>query len=265
MTLSSEPTAAIVLLLGVAYSVRLPKTSRGPTNRIDRVMERRMNWLILCAAVTLCGVSETSATTKDHGFPDGTLLFLENASSAVELTTRGQIGHVALVFNDRDVAWVYEATPAKVRRVTLDEYKGELARLNRGRDEENQIRTWILRPAIAYQADEAARMRAFVDEQLGRRYSVKNYVRGQPYDGIHCAELASSTLNQSGRYAFERCHKIHPQALYTAVLPTHAAPVALDLAPPAAKEPWRLRAHRRWSQWSTWCGWSFREAWLFCW
>jgi hypothetical protein len=205
------------------------------------------------------------STPEAHHFPDGTLIFLENCNSVVELTTRGEIGHVALVFHDGETAWVYEATPGKVRRVTWGDYHAELARLNKRRDHDDAIRVWALVPLRAYTADEVSKMRTFVDSQIGRRYSVKNYVRGKPYDGIHCAELASTTLNQSGRYAFEQNHKLHPQAFYSAVLQTHAAPDEILIPPPTAKEAWTLRTHRRWTEWWSWCGWSFREVWLFCW
>jgi hypothetical protein len=196
---------------------------------------------------------------------DGTLLFLENCSSVVERATKGEIAHVALVFADGSESWVYEATPAKVRRVTANEYFAELSRLNHRRDADEQIGVIALSPRVAYQPGEIAKMRDFLDGQIGRRYSVKNYVRGKPYDGIHCAELASNTLNASGRYAFEDCHKIDPQALYTAVLPTHQTAERLMMPTIEAKEPWRIRIGRQLSGWTNWCGWSCQEAWLFLW
>ena len=215
--------------------------------------------LLLAFGMSACAVA------NDTPPADGTLLFLENCSSAVERTTHGKIGHVALVFSDAQTPYVFEATPARVRRVTLDEYTAELARLNQRKGDDEQIRAWVLTPQTAYTAAEAAKMKAYLDAQVGRRYSVKNYVRGHKYDGIQCAELASSTLNQSGRYAFEDCFKINPQALYTSVLPTHAPPQQLTIPSLAIPEPWSLRTQRRLAGWCTWCGWSCREAWAWCW
>ena len=114
--------------------------------------------------------------------------------------------------------------------MTVDAYFAELARLNERRDDGDRIRVLAVRPKVAY-AEEETKVRSYLDQQLGRRYSVKNYVRGKPYDGIHCDELASSTLNQSGRYDFADCHKLNPQAAYTAVLPTHAGPEAISIPP----------------------------------
>ena len=237
--------------------------------------------------VTLLSLGASPAANPP--LPDGTLLFLENCNSVVEWTTESEIGHVALAFTDGKQAYIYEATPAQVRRVTADEYYAELARLNKRRDDDEQIRVWALGPQKAYSAKEAARMREYLDGQLGRRYSVRRYVRGKPADGvhsielgrvqvklaidaespptegIHCAELASTTLNQSGRYAFDDCHRIHPQALYAAMKPTSAKPLEIALPAPAAKETWCVRTQRRWGEWRTWCGWSCQEAWSWCW
>jgi hypothetical protein len=223
-----------------------------------------MRWLSSFALI-VCLSCSAAAAENLPALADGTLLFLENCSSVVERTTRGDIAHVALVFSDSGDAWIYEATPAKVRRITVAEYLAELARLNKRRDDDDEIRVFALRPKVAYKPDEIAKMRTYLDEQLGRRYSVKNYVRGKPYDGIHCAELAATTLTHSGRYTLEDCHKLHPQALYTAVLSTHASPELIPIPPLVTKDPWRLRFQRRWLGWSTWCGWSCREAWLFFW
>lgn len=223
-----------------------------------------MYWRVILVA-TILWTTHAAAAETGRPLPPGTLLFLENCNSVVQWTTQGSIAHVAIVLPDAAQTWVYEATPGKVRRVTLDDYHTELARLNHSRDEGQAIRLHALRPATEYSPAELARMRSFLDSQLGRRYSVKNYVRGQPYDGIHCAELASTTLNKSGRYAFADCHSINPQALYTAVLAQHAPPETVTIAPLVATESWWVRAQRRCLGWLVWCRWSSREAWLFLW
>jgi len=222
---------------------------------------RRLFWLMVWA----CWPGAAFAASSGWSFPDGTLLFLENCNSVVEYTTHGEIAHVALVFRDDGEPWVYEATPGKVRRVSAEAYFIELARLNQRRADDDQIRALALRPKVDYLSEEIEKMRSHLDQQLGRRYSVKNYVRGKPYDGIHCAELASSTLNQSGRYAFAECHKLNPQALYSAILPTHSTPQVVAIPALETQEPWRLRLKRSWSGWFNWCRWSCREAWLWCW
>jgi len=242
------------------------------------------------ALVFLIALGSSPVDSADSSpLPDGTLLFLENCNSVVEYSTGGKIGHVALAFNDGDETWIYEATPAKVRRIRAAEYYAELARLNKRRDADEQIRVWALRPKQTYTADETAKMREFLDAQIGRRYSVRNYVRSgksdgvhaaevgpvkiqialdveqKPVEGVHCAELASTTLSRSGGYPFKDFHKFHPQALYTVVLPTHFAPEEIVVSSLPVTESWCNRAQRRWSEYWTWCGWSCGEAWSFCW
>lgn len=219
-----------------------------------------------CLALTAClPLPPARASSPAAELADGTLLFLENCSSVVEWSTHGDVAHVALLFHDAATPYVYEATPAKVRRLTLAEYQVELARLNRNRAEKNRIRMHALAPREPYDSSEIAAMRTYLDEQLGRRYSVRNYVRSNPADGIHCAELASSTLNASGRYAFPECHKINPQKLYQLVLADHAQPQTIESPALAASDPWAARLRRSTAGWFTWCGWGCREAWLFLW
>ncbi len=223
-----------------------------------------MNAILLYALLAI-GAAPEAPVAANRPLENGTLLFLENCNSFVEFTTRAKIGHVALAFSDGQDITIYEATPAQVRRAGGDEYFSELARLNERRDYDEQIRVWALRPKQAYSAAEVAKMREYLDGQVGRRYSVRNYVRSQPADGIHCAELASTTLNLTDRYGFEDCHHIHPQALYTAMKPLSAAPQELPIPVLEVKDPWCVRAQRRTSEWFTWCGWSCQEAWSWCW
>lgn len=223
-----------------------------------------MKWLASWLAIVAV-VMRAASGSDIQSLPDGTLLGLENANSVVERVTRGEIGHVAMVFREGSTTWVYEATPAKVRRVSGEAYLQELGRLNGAQRETERMRVWALTPKAAYSAEEIAKMRSYLDAQVGRRYSVKNYVRQQPSDGIHCAELAASTLNQSERYAFADCCKLHPQAIYAALLSEHSPPQEIGIPAFEAKEAWCARAQRSWAGWYLWCRWSMREAWLWCW
>jgi hypothetical protein len=213
-----------------------------------------------------CFVLWMSLVVGGNAYDDGSLLFLENCNSVVQWTGDGNIGHVALIFNDSSgKPWVYEATPGRLRRVTLEQYQQELARINGRRDDDDGIRGLVLRPKRPYSADETTAMLEYLDQQVGRRYSVRNYVRDNPGDGMHCAELTSSTLNRSGRHAFERCSKIHPAELYELVAATHGPIESLDLDVTLPQLTWCQRASLRWSESWTWCKWSCGEAWAWCW
>ena len=205
-----------------------------------------------------------SLATSAEPLEDGTLLFLENCSSVVQRATHGSVGHVAIVMNEEQEAWVYEAIPGKVRRLKVDDYYAELSRLNARKNEEQQIRTFALRPEKPFSETERQAMRHYLDEQIGRRYSVKGYVRGKESVGVHCAELASHTLNESGRYHWEHCHSINPSKLQELIDPTYKDPAAVNLLPLETDETWCQRAHCRWDSICNWCSWSCGEAWSFC-
>jgi hypothetical protein len=193
---------------------------------------------------------------------DGSLLFLENCNSVVEYSTGGEIGHVALAFQESGETYVYEATPGKVRRVTFAAYQEELARINRGRSRD-PVKLLIAKPGRPFSPAEVTAMQEFLDEQLGRRYSVKNYVKSKPGDGTHCAELAANTLNRSGRFNLDESYTIHPARLATIVEPEFPQRVEFAIGQPAVIEPWYVRWGRCCSESCNWCGWSCREAWSF--
>lgn len=217
-----------------------------------------MQGLLLSLAMAL-------GAAPGEAWPSGTLIFLENCNSVVEFSTGDEIGHVALVFPEGKKIWIYEATPGKVRRVTWSEYEVELARINARRKADDQMRVLALIPQKAYTLQETAAMRKFLDDQIGRRYSVKNYVRDKPGDGIHCAELASTTLTRSGRYDFSDFHAIHPAALFALVQPTYEPAQTLELPAWESDETWCQRADRRWGEIWAWCRWSGREMVSLCW
>lgn len=195
---------------------------------------------------------------------DGTLLFLENANSVVKVATGGRIGHVAIAMSDEGKSWIYEATPDRVRRVSPETYQEELTRINAKRDDDKKVRMLALAPQKEYSAAEKAAMRNFLSEQIGRRYSVLNYVKDKDGPGIHCAELAGCTLNASGRYHFEQPRSIHPSRFHDLVEPTHRAAQIVPLPAFVAKETWCQRADRRWGEIWRWSCWGCGEAWSLC-
>lgn len=196
--------------------------------------------------------------------PEGSLLFLENSHRLVERVTAGETGHVALIFHEENQPLVYEATPGEVRRIPLNEYLTEIARLNQDRQRREPIRIIAFRPVTPYRTEEIAAMRTFLEEQLGRRYSVKNYVTGKNGDGTHCAELAGNALLHSGVWKLSNPSRLSPEELRTAVQARYRKeelPIAVEL--PA--ETWCERSTRKWHSWQTWCLWSCGECWSFCW
>jgi hypothetical protein len=215
---------------------------------------------ILCGLCCLSLGSEVAASEK---FPAGTLLVMENCNSVVEGWSQSSVGHVAIAFPENGQCCVYEATPGCVRKVSLEDYQAELAALNLRRRQ--KLRVKVYSPEESFSEDEVTAMRCYLDTQLGRRYSIANYARNRVGDGIHCAELASHTLNHSGRFEFTDCHRITPGTLTERIAEHYNPPT--DLAVPTAivKEDWCTRSWRQWTGYSQWCRWSFGEAWSWCW
>ncbi len=194
--------------------------------------------------------------------PDGTLLFLENCNKFVETYTEHEIGHVAMIVNDGTTIWVYEATPDQVRRMTLADYYTDVARLNEKRG--RKIAVLAHQPKKAYSAEETAKMRAFLDERIGQRYSLRNYVRKNVRDGTHCAELTANMLNTVGRYKFAEPSRITPGGLRDKIIAEHQPPLRIELPAYEVQETWCERADRSWHEWYIWCSWGCGEAWSLC-
>ena len=90
--------------------------------------------LVITAALLGTDVPET-----------GTILYLEHSNLVVERVTGSPLSHVAMVVQISGQPWIYEATPAEVRRVALANYLGEIAQLNRSRS--TQIRVLLDAPS----------------------------------------------------------------------------------------------------------------------
>jgi hypothetical protein len=210
--------------------------------------------LILITALALCGT----------GYPDGSLVVLQHSNKPVSRYTGSSVTHVAMIGTLAGDSWVYEATPAKVRRVPLTRYVEELAELNQRRDKPTQMS--IMVPKQPYSFVELTALHRYLDSQLGRRYSVKGYVRGKKGDGIHCAEFTSSALQATGRIHFADRHQLSPSDVVNQVRPFHLAPQLVTLGDRTVPaERWSVRMWDRCSSIQTWCGWAFYELWTFCW
>ena len=200
-----------------------------------------------------------SATSR---IQDGSLLLLEDSNKPVAQLTGSNITHLAVVFHHGETEWVYEATPAKARRVTMAEYRREIGELDRDRNRPTRIS--VLEPRYPYSEMQIERMRAHAASQIGRRYSVKGYVRGKESDGIHCAHLAAATLEASGRFKFDEAYAISPGELAARVGSLHKSPVRLTIQQRDSNESWCERSWTTWFNYGTWCRWACYESWTFC-
>lgn len=208
------------------------------------------------------GLIVAAALLSASAIPDGSLVFLQNSNRVVEKYTGHSVTHVGVVLNHGEESWLYEATPKEVRRIKLANYYAELGEANRGN--KRPIRVWLLRPARPYNNFERARMQRFLESQLDRRYSIRSYVRQKPGDGIHCAELAASTLNASGQFELKACHRLSPGQLYQLTSQHYSDPTEVTLPEPDEGRSWCERSWDWWGGFFHWCSWSCYETWTFC-
>ena len=211
-----------------------------------------MNTLILLATlVTAASPVET-----------GSLIFLQNADKVVDTYTGTEIDHVAMVVQVDGKPWVYEATPPKVRRLTLPDYCKELAELNATR--KAPVRIWLMRPNESFTKKQSASMKSYLDSQIGRRYSIRGYVRDKEGDGIHCAEFTANMLTRTEKMRFTECYNENPSTLLKKVQPLYETKSEIVITAPAKQDSWCDRQWKWWGDFSSWCGWSSYETWTFC-
>ncbi|HTN74952.1 MAG TPA: hypothetical protein VL096_06885 [Pirellulaceae bacterium] len=210
-------------------------------------------WLL--AAALFCGPPPVE---------DGSLLFLENSNQFVELYTGSEITHVAMLINVDGEPWVYEATPSVVRGLTWTDYYAELGELNKRRAEAQKIRVWLVRPRSPYKPEQVTALRESMQAQVGRRYSVKSYVRGKS-DGIHCAELATRALCAASVLTVDQPQSECPSTLLEKIKPVSKPLAAIHITEPETRASWSERSWSNCAGFGSWCGWSCWEAWSFCW
>jgi len=194
----------------------------------------------------------------------GSLLVLEGSNKPVRAFTNSQVTHVAILMHvGKNLTFVYEATPSRVRCVALKKFLAEIHTHDANRRTNTQV--WMMQPKRPYSQRELIRMNSYLNSQLGRRYSVKGYVRKRQADGIHCAEFASTALTHSGRFAFRQRYAIDPNELVQQVRSLHERPVRISVPNRQADSSFPTQTWRRWLDLQTWCSWACYEAWRFCW
>ncbi len=215
--------------------------------------------------ISLLLTTAALASYPGADLPDGSILYLTNSNKAVHLASDSNITHVAMLIREGKRRWVYEATPAKVRRLPLEQYHHELSHLNDQRS--SDMRLYAARPTREYKSVQLKRMKTYLKEQLGRRYSVKGYIRDKQADGIHCAELVTRTIGKSGRANFHRNYAITPGEIVGLTSDVYGKPKRLAIKAPAkvAKKSWCDNCWSDCKGWTSWCGWSLRESWSWCW
>ena len=96
-------------------------------------------------------------------------------------------------------------------------------------------------------------------EWIGKRYSVKSYVRDRPGDGVHCSEFSSNVLSSTSRHEFRSTHTITPVRLTSLLAFSHRTPVRVAL-PNVPSSTWCEQTSDCWEDFWGWCGWACVES-----
>ena len=140
-------------------------------------------------------------------------------------------------------------------------YYEEVGALNQGRRE---VRLRVVAPNSPYNDQQLTAMRTYLDSQINRRYSVRNFVRKKPGDGIHCAELAANSLASTGLFDFGEGYEECPQSVYDRVQSNHQIIADFRPEPLLTDESWCVRSRKWWAGLWDWCSWLGYESWSFC-
>ena len=198
----------------------------------------------------------------------GDMLFVQNSQNIVECWTHSTYSHVAMVIKDGDELWVYEAEIPVVTRYKLKDWLTAMGQRNAEKPHSPAVLT-IVAPATPYTAEETAKMKGYLDKQIGRRYSLRGHVRGVPGNGIHCSELTAGAIEASGRINFTLPnYGISPGGLIATLgrAKTHrqSGPRLHIQIKESQRMSWCERSGEWWSKRPTWCLWSCWET-LRCW
>lgn len=191
----------------------------------------------------------------------GDLLFVQNSHNVVECYTHSSYSHVAMAMKEGDETWVYEAEIPVVTRYTLKQWLTTIGNHNSDRPQSPAVIT-VVRPQKAYTDSEIKKMKAYLDKQRGRRYSLRGYVRNTPGNGIHCSELCSGAMEASERFKFSTPnYAIAPYTLLRSLSKTHhqCGPRLKVTLRADQRMSWCERSAAWWSKRPTFCLWSCWE------
>jgi hypothetical protein len=131
----------------------------------------------------------------------------------ISKATGSTITHATIILYEDGEPFVYEAVPPAVHRVPYKEYIALMADHKR-----KDFSYFVTEPRTRYTKDELAKMKAYADSQLGRRYMMRGYWKGQEVRGIMCSQFAGNTIEKSGLIKSDNFRET-PGSLYRKLLP----------------------------------------------
>ena len=137
----------------------------------------------------------------------------------ISKATGSTITHATIILYEDGKPYVYEAVPPVVHRVPYAEYL-KLMTTHKRKD----FSYFLMEPKQRYTQDSLTKMKAYADSQLGRRYMMRGYWKGQEVRGIMCSQFAGNTIEKSGLIKSDNFRET-PGSLYRKILPYYKTPI----------------------------------------
>jgi hypothetical protein len=137
----------------------------------------------------------TSLLFSQEEIPDGTLFFVEGGNQLVMDYTESPYSHVAIIFNEENKPYVYEAIRPVCQKISLEDYIKKIELENSKKHK--QMKLWIRKP-LDLSKEDAEKMKQYCEQQLGRKYKIKSYFSEQEEKTIHCAEMTARAMLAGG-------------------------------------------------------------------
>jgi hypothetical protein len=190
----------------------------------------------------------------------GTLICTRGDCLAVRVYTASSVTHVASVVVQKDGPWVYESTNGVgVRKLSLADFLQTQT--------PNHFR--VYRPHQKLTDTQSAAFEKYLEDQLGRPYSVKHHVTGNRCRGLHCAEYATEALSRTELITVENSVKVSPASLIEGVVQNGIYDELVDrdiVEPEPPADPDRNCCERLWDGTKSLCASATRKlsGWILC-
>ena len=191
-----------------------------------------------------------------NGNPDGAIVLLRDSNAIVTHITQSRWTHMGIVFKEQGQLWVFEASPGRVRKVSLSEFTRDAYARRLGYNSRSVV--YIMPPRTPFADAELAAMRSFAHRQVGRRYSIKGILRDRPVEGTNCAQFVAATLQQSGRIRFPHTFDQTPEKVLDRSKHLYAELFRVTAPANHSDHPWldatgrTFQDTREWLKWTTW-------------
>lgn len=170
----------------------------------------------------------------------GSIIASRGDCLAVRVYTRSPYTHVGSVVIQDGKAVVYDSMiRIGVRCQPLDEYL----------ESQRPCEIELFHPTKPFTKDQVQKFDAYLQEQVGRPYAVRQYVTGRQVKGLHCAEYLTQALIASEHVTSENPAQVSPAGIlqsltqYELYSACEAATLpAVPIPPPPRATSWYGRA-----------------------